>query len=147
MNSRWTSRGARTTRRQTLAALAALTAGGAVGIAGVTGIAGCGAGRSRGTAAEPARASEPGAAEPFTSTVGDKRALLLQIMAHPDDDLYFMNPDAEHVLRSGTPVVCVYVTAGEARGSTIRRARRSRAPTRRRTPPPATRGCGRRTRR
>ncbi|MGW4076390.1 PIG-L family deacetylase [Streptomyces asiaticus] len=116
MNSRWTSRGARTTRRQTLAALAALTAGGAVGIAGVTGIAGCGAGHARGAAAEPARASEPGAAEPFTSAAGDKRALLLQIMAHPDDDLYFMNPDAEQVLRSGVPVVCVYVTAGEARG-------------------------------
>ncbi|MEU4890747.1 PIG-L family deacetylase [Streptomyces sp. NPDC044780] len=111
MNSRWTLPG--TTRRQTLAALAALTAAGAAGAAG------CSAGRSRATAsapAGPARATAPGAAAPFTSPVGDKQALLLQVMAHPDDDLYFMNPDAEHVLRAGVPVVCVYVTAGEALG-------------------------------
>ena len=37
-------------------------------------------------------------------------------MAHPDDDLYFMNPDNEHVLRCGVTVVSVYVTAGEALG-------------------------------
>ncbi|MFF6845724.1 PIG-L family deacetylase [Streptomyces antimycoticus] len=116
MNSRWTVRGTGTTRRQTLAALAALTAAGAAGVAGV---AGCGGGGPRGAApvpAGPAQAGAPGAAEPFTSTVGDKQALLLQVMAHPDDDLYFMNPDAEQVLRSGVPVVCVYVTAGEAQG-------------------------------
>ncbi|MFE5161506.1 PIG-L family deacetylase [Streptomyces sp. NPDC056697] len=114
MNSRWTVRGTGTTRRQTLAALAALTAAGAAGVAGCGG-----GGGSRGRAsvpAEPARGDAPGAAEPFTSTVGDKQALLLQVMAHPDDDLYFMNPDAEQVLRSGVPVVSVYVTAGEARG-------------------------------
>ncbi|WP_062009964.1 PIG-L family deacetylase [Streptomyces hygroscopicus] len=113
MNSRWTPPETRTTRRQTLAALAALTAAGAAGIAG------CSAGRSRTTAsapAAPAQATAPGAAEPFTSAVGAKDALLLQVMAHPDDDLYFMNPDAEHVLRSGVPVVSVYVTAGEAVG-------------------------------
>ncbi|MYU10848.1 PIG-L family deacetylase, partial [Streptomyces sp. SID8361] len=119
MNSRWTPRGTGTTRRQTLTALAALSAAGTAGIAGIAGIAGCSAGRP-GTAASvptgPAQASAPGAAEPFTSAVGDKDALLLQVMAHPDDDLYFMNPDAEQVLRSGVPVVCVYVTAGEARG-------------------------------
>ncbi|AQA13377.1 PIG-L family deacetylase [Streptomyces malaysiensis] len=119
MNSRWTPRGTGTTRRQTLTALAALSAAGTAGAAGIAGIAGCSAGRP-GTAASvptgPAQASAPGAAEPFTSAVGDKDALLLQVMAHPDDDLYFMNPDAEQVLRSGVPVVCVYVTAGEARG-------------------------------
>ncbi|MET8177890.1 PIG-L family deacetylase [Streptomyces sp. NPDC005336] len=108
MNSRWTLPG--TTRRQTLAALAALTAGTA---------AGCSGGRARVAGPDSggsAEATAPGAAEPFTSAVGNKEALLLQVMAHPDDDLYFMNPDAEHVLRSGVPVVSVYVTAGEARG-------------------------------
>ncbi|MBL1102299.1 PIG-L family deacetylase [Streptomyces sp. 205] len=100
-----------TTRRQTLAALAALTAATAVGTAGCVGQSGSSAGP-----AAPARPTKPGAAEPFTSASGDKDTLLLQILAHPDDDLYFMNPDAEHVLRSGVPVVSVYVTAGEARG-------------------------------
>ncbi|OEJ40423.1 LmbE family protein [Streptomyces agglomeratus] len=45
-----------------------------------------------------------------------RRALLLQILAHPDDDLYFMNPDTQQTLDSGVPLVCVYVTAGEANG-------------------------------
>ena len=42
--------------------------------------------------------------------------LLLQILAHPDDDLYFMNPDTQHTLDSGVPLVSVYVTGGEANG-------------------------------
>ncbi|MFI5808118.1 PIG-L family deacetylase [Streptomyces sp. NPDC051561] len=45
-----------------------------------------------------------------------ERSLLLQFLAHPDDDLYFMNPDARRMLDAGTPVVSVYVTAGEANG-------------------------------
>lgn len=45
-----------------------------------------------------------------------RRALLLQILAHPDDDLYFMNPDTRRALDAGTPLVCVYLTAGEADG-------------------------------
>ncbi|TXS57830.1 PIG-L family deacetylase [Streptomyces sp. t39] len=40
----------------------------------------------------------------------------MQILAHPDDDLYFMNPDARQMLADGVPVVCVYVTAGESDG-------------------------------
>ncbi|WP_328911478.1 PIG-L family deacetylase [Streptomyces sp. NBC_00234] len=44
------------------------------------------------------------------------RARLMQVLAHPDDDLYFMNPDARQTLDSGTPLVCVYLTAGEADG-------------------------------
>ncbi|UWE12775.1 PIG-L family deacetylase [Actinacidiphila bryophytorum] len=43
-------------------------------------------------------------------------ALVMQVLAHPDDDLYFMNPDTLHDLQAGTPVVSVYVTAGESRG-------------------------------
>ncbi|RCH68197.1 PIG-L family deacetylase [Streptomyces sp. SDr-06] len=45
-----------------------------------------------------------------------RRPLLLQILAHPDDDLYFMNPDTQHTLDSGVPLVSVYVTGGEANG-------------------------------
>ncbi|MEU1277577.1 PIG-L family deacetylase [Streptomyces sp. NPDC005805] len=40
----------------------------------------------------------------------------MQILAHPDDDLYFMNPDARLLLDAGVPLVCVYVTAGEHDG-------------------------------
>ncbi|MEU8822137.1 PIG-L family deacetylase [Streptomyces sp. NPDC048636] len=109
MNSRWIPSGA--TRRQTLAALAALTAATAVTTAGCVGRSGA---PSAGSAAP--HPTKPGAAEPFHSASGHKDALLLQVMAHPDDDLYFMNPDAEQVLTAGVPVVSVYVTAGEARG-------------------------------
>jgi LmbE family N-acetylglucosaminyl deacetylase len=42
--------------------------------------------------------------------------LVLQILAHPDDDLYFMNPDTLHTLQSGVPLVSVYVTGGESTG-------------------------------
>ncbi|MEU1124146.1 PIG-L family deacetylase [Streptomyces sp. NPDC005899] len=45
-----------------------------------------------------------------------RRAQLMQILAHPDDDLYFMNPDTRRALDAGTPLVCVYLTAGEADG-------------------------------
>ncbi|MFJ8749718.1 PIG-L family deacetylase [Streptomyces sp. NPDC102441] len=45
-----------------------------------------------------------------------RRALVMQILAHPDDDLYFMNPDTRRALDDGTPLVCVYLTAGEADG-------------------------------
>ncbi|MEU3374747.1 PIG-L family deacetylase [Streptomyces sp. NPDC006660] len=41
---------------------------------------------------------------------------VMQIMAHPDDDLFFMNPDTGQSLRSGRPMTSVYVTAGEADG-------------------------------
>ncbi|MET9621047.1 PIG-L family deacetylase [Streptomyces sp. NPDC006464] len=45
-----------------------------------------------------------------------RRAQLLQIAAHPDDDLYFMNPDTQRLLDAGVPLVSVYVTAGEHTG-------------------------------
>jgi LmbE family N-acetylglucosaminyl deacetylase len=40
----------------------------------------------------------------------------MQVLAHPDDDLYFMNPDTQYAMAAGAPLVCVYVTAGEADG-------------------------------
>lgn len=96
------------TRRRTLAALAAVTAATAVS---------CTNG-SPTTAASPApvRSVNPLGAEPFTPVTGDQDTVLMQVMAHPDDDLYFMNPDAARLLRGGARMVCVYVTAGEAKG-------------------------------
>ncbi|MEU7134529.1 PIG-L family deacetylase [Streptomyces sp. NPDC046261] len=92
-------------RRAVLAGIAATTAVTATG---------CSGGSGRVTSSPEAISSvDPGAAQSFT-TAGNP--LLLQIMAHPDDDLFFMNPDAQHLVSSGVPVVSVYVTAGEAVG-------------------------------
>ncbi|MGW6884390.1 PIG-L family deacetylase [Streptomyces goshikiensis] len=41
---------------------------------------------------------------------------VLQIVAHPDDDLYFMNPDLRYSITAGHPVTSVYLTSGEADG-------------------------------
>lgn len=94
----------RPTRRRTLAAALALA-----GTTGLTGLTGCSvpAPRRGGPTADPA----PGM--PITSS---RRAQLMQIMAHPDDDLYFMNPDCQRMVDAGVPLVCVYVTAGEHTG-------------------------------
>ncbi|MFD8996772.1 PIG-L family deacetylase [Streptomyces abikoensis] len=40
----------------------------------------------------------------------------LQIVAHPDDDLYFMNPDVNQSIGGQHRVVSVYFTSGEANG-------------------------------
>ncbi|WP_329170829.1 PIG-L family deacetylase [Streptomyces sp. NBC_01685] len=58
-------------------------------------------------------APDPAPGRPIST---GRRALLMQILAHPDDDLYFMNPDTRRALDAGTPLVCVYLTAGEADG-------------------------------
>lgn len=41
---------------------------------------------------------------------------VLHIIAHQDDDLYFMNPDLIRSLRDGDQVTTVVVTAGEGDG-------------------------------
>ncbi|MGC9667543.1 PIG-L family deacetylase [Planosporangium sp. 12N6] len=43
----------------------------------------------------------------------------MQILAHADDDLYFMNPDLAQSVRSGAATVSVYLTAGEADGRNV----------------------------
>ncbi|MFH9196988.1 PIG-L family deacetylase [Streptomyces anulatus] len=63
--------------------------------------------RRRGPVPDPA---------PGLAIASTRRVQLMQVLAHPDDDLYFMNPDAREALDAGTPVVCVYLTAGEADG-------------------------------
>ncbi|MFI9309907.1 PIG-L family deacetylase [Streptomyces triculaminicus] len=92
-------------RRAVLAGIAAVTAATA---------AGCSGSSSERVASPDAMESvDPRATQSFNNA---KDALLLQIMAHPDDDLFFMNPDAQHLVTAGVPVVSVYVTAGEAVG-------------------------------
>ncbi|MFB9513640.1 PIG-L family deacetylase [Streptomyces purpureus] len=46
---------------------------------------------------------------------------VVQIMAHPDDDLFFMNPDTAQSIRSGNSLASVYLTAGESDGVNARR--------------------------
>ncbi|MEU9799590.1 PIG-L family deacetylase [Streptomyces sp. NPDC051000] len=70
-------------------------------------------------------ASWPGGTEETDAATGTdstqavplaSRESVMQIVAHPDDDLFFMNPDTSHSLRSGRPMTSVYVTSGEADG-------------------------------
>ncbi len=72
-------------------------------------LAGCAvpAPRRRGPVPDPA---------PGLAIASTRRARIMQLLAHPDDDLYFMNPDTRQCLDAGTPLVCVYLTAGEADG-------------------------------
>ncbi|QEU90952.1 PIG-L family deacetylase [Streptomyces kanamyceticus] len=93
------------TRRQVLA--------GALGVlAGVT-VAGCDLGGRPGGPKAPVHAVDPYATGPFAAA---GKGLLLQVIAHPDDDLFFMNPQCHQLLSAGVPVVTVVVTAGEAGG-------------------------------
>ncbi|MEV6394220.1 PIG-L family deacetylase [Streptomyces sp. NPDC051907] len=64
----------------------------------------------------PRRSTPTADPAPGIPISNSRRAQLMQILAHPDDDLYFMNPDTQQMLDSGVPLVCVYVTAGEADG-------------------------------
>lgn len=89
------ARGRGTSRR-------AVLFGGAV--AAVATAVGCGPARFAGGTTVPSPASQ------------SRRGLVMQVLAHPDDDLYFMNPDTQHAISTGVPLVCVYVTAGEANG-------------------------------
>ncbi|MFD9795689.1 PIG-L family deacetylase [Streptomyces sp. NPDC059070] len=59
---------------------------------------------------------EGATAAPGQPVSAGRRAVLMQIVAHPDDDLYFMNPDTQHALDAGTRIVSVYLTGGEANG-------------------------------
>ncbi|MGX1884726.1 PIG-L family deacetylase [Streptomyces sp. NPDC055287] len=41
---------------------------------------------------------------------------VMQIVSHPDDDLFFMNPELSQSIRTGHSLTSVYLTAGEADG-------------------------------
>ncbi|WP_158711971.1 PIG-L family deacetylase [Streptomyces virginiae] len=63
-----------------------------------------------GTPTAPDKAAETPAPEP------PDPGRVLQVIAHPDDDLYFMNPDLRYSISAGSPVTSVYLTSGEADG-------------------------------
>ncbi|MEV4253316.1 PIG-L family deacetylase [Spirillospora sp. NPDC049652] len=54
-----------------------------------------------------------------TRVAGPSSVAFMQVVAHPDDDLYFISPDLLQSVRSGAPVTTVYVTAGEGNGQNI----------------------------
>ncbi|MEU4582020.1 PIG-L family deacetylase [Kitasatospora aureofaciens] len=68
---------------------------------------------AQGTATRAASAA-PAPAAPTAIT--GSGALVMQVVAHEDDDILFMNPDLSNTLASGTPSVTVFVTAGNATG-------------------------------
>lgn len=88
--------------------LAALVAAVCVGAAGVTAWA-YDDGRN-GTGRQDGKAPE--AADQASVTEGST----LQIVAHPDDDLFFMNPDVSRSIAAGIKVTTVYLTSGESDG-------------------------------
>ncbi|MEV6951267.1 PIG-L family deacetylase [Streptomyces sp. NPDC051183] len=78
--------------------------------AGATGVLAVASGQQ--TAAEATQTRNPAAELPVSTTAGS----VVQIVAHPDDDLFFMNPDLSRSLTAGTPVTTVYLTSGESDG-------------------------------
>ncbi|MFE6910724.1 PIG-L family deacetylase [Streptomyces erythrochromogenes] len=61
-------------------------------------------------------ATAPATAPPQATGAVPDPGRIVQIVAHPDDDLYFMNPDLRYSISAGHPVASVYLTAGEADG-------------------------------
>ncbi|MFG2876015.1 PIG-L family deacetylase [Streptomyces sp. NPDC048337] len=90
--------------RRRFAALATVLA------AGTTGVLAVASGQQ--TPAEARQEKAPAAALPASTTAGS----VVQVVAHPDDDLFFMNPDLSRSLLAGIPVTTLYLTSGEADG-------------------------------
>ncbi|MFC9267436.1 PIG-L family deacetylase [Streptomyces zhihengii] len=55
-------------------------------------------------------------AQPRRAFARTGEARVMQIVAHPDDDLFFMNPDVAQTIEGGVPVTSVYVTDGGSFG-------------------------------
>lgn len=62
--------------------------------------------------ANPAAAADPIVTTPTGVVPGG----VMQVVAHQDDDLFFMNPDLDRSIDAGLPSTTVYLTAGEITG-------------------------------
>lgn len=51
---------------------------------------------------------------PSSALDGNATGAYLQIVAHADDDILFMNPDVQTTVAAGRPITTVFLTAGEA---------------------------------
>lgn len=103
----------------------------AVTLVGITSCAGnrsaAGAGGSKNERGGP-RLDPPAPTGAWASASGRRvrtSEAVLQIVAHPDDDLYFLNPEVGQALRSGRPLTTVFLTSGESDGVNAPRADRS----------------------
>lgn len=56
----------------------------------------------------------PAIVPPPSPAQGQARPVVMQVVAHQDDDLLFMNPDLLGSIHLGGPVVTVFLTAGES---------------------------------
>jgi LmbE family N-acetylglucosaminyl deacetylase len=56
---------------------------------------------------------------PGAHPVSSWESTYLQIVAHPDDDLYFLNPGVAHAIAGGSAVTTVVVTAAEGDGINV----------------------------
>jgi LmbE family N-acetylglucosaminyl deacetylase len=52
--------------------------------------------------------------------------LYMQVVAHPDDELFFMDPDVDRSINTDLPAITVYLTAGELTGDGATPAERAR---------------------
>ncbi|WP_326591162.1 PIG-L family deacetylase [Streptomyces sp. NBC_01294] len=91
------------TRRRFAALLTVLTAG-------ATGVLSVATGQQ--TSAEATQEKNAATVLPASVTSGS----VVQVVAHPDDDLFFMNPDLSRSLLSGTQVTTAFLTSGESDG-------------------------------
>lgn len=110
---------ARTTRRDVLAA-AVVCATAPVGI-GIGMAVGSGKGSEADPSATQHRPPDLSTAAPTGTWAASgpppaTEETIVQIVAHPDDDLFFINPEVGQSLRSGRPLTTIYLTSGEANG-------------------------------
>ncbi|MGW6981659.1 PIG-L family deacetylase [Streptomyces sp. NPDC054932] len=87
--------------------LAVLLAAFSVGVAGAAGVTTWAYGQGTG---------HPAAAPEVVLSPSVTEGSALQVVAHPDDDLFFMNPDLSRSISTGIKVTTVYLTSGEADG-------------------------------
>ncbi|MFE9791308.1 PIG-L family deacetylase [Streptomyces goshikiensis] len=95
----------RPTRRSVVAGLVAIAAAGCTTDSD---------GKKKPVAKSPA--PEPGRAAVPAGKDGMSGARIMQIVAHPDDDLYFMNPELQQSIADNDQLVSVYVNCGESSG-------------------------------
>ncbi|MFG3255419.1 PIG-L family deacetylase [Streptomyces sp. NPDC048172] len=89
----------------------------------LAGLTGCAHGQTTNRSGTRHSDGPPGQAAPAPSGVwaGGEQPVrtsesVLQVVAHPDDDLFFVNPETAQSLRSGRPLTTVYLTSGESDG-------------------------------
>jgi LmbE family N-acetylglucosaminyl deacetylase len=91
--------------------------GAAAGIA-FLGLQGCTGGGSSSSSALPTP-KVPAKALDARADWPARNAVFMQVVAHPDDDLYFMNPGVLQAVRTGAPVTTVFLTCGEDDGRNV----------------------------